>query len=55
MREMYMLTSPVCSLPVSSVRWRQRNVLILWLHVPCKAAVISWLFKLLIDMQKLNA
>lgn len=50
-----MLTSQGYSLPVSSVRWSQRNVLISLLQVPCKAAVISWLFKLLSDMHKLNA
>lgn len=35
--------------------WRERNVYIVQVHVSHKAAVITWLFKLVINIQKLNA
>ena len=40
---------------LSSASWKYRNVYIAQAHVSHEAVMISWLFKLLIDMQKLDA
>lgn len=52
--EMCMVTSQIQCLPVSQLRG-DRGICMYRSSCSCKAAVISWLFKLLIDMQKLNA
>ena len=40
---------------LSSASWKYRNVYKAQAHVSHEAVMISWLFKLLIDMQKLDA
>ena len=40
---------------LSSASWKYRNVYTAQAHVSHEAVMISWLFKLLIDMQKLDA
>lgn len=53
-RYTYFQTQNWC-LFLSSAQWRSRDVYTVQVRVSHKAVVISWLFKLLIDMQKLNA